>query len=206
MQPRTRRQKEVFEYIKQYIERHGYEPSYELIARHLHLRSKAGIAKHIEALETQGLLSRRRENGSFWLDLTPASTIADAVCAIEWLDVPKSAAFVEEWESQPLFVPRFFVGYQEPERLRAFRVTNDAMSNEHICEGDIALIEKRSYARDSDIVAALIGGKRIALKQYFRTGAHIELRPANEEFSIIKLPANRIEILGVYRGLIRPLI
>lgn len=206
MQPRTRRQKEVFDYIRQYVDNHGYEPSYELIARQLKVKSKAGIARHIAALEAQGLLARRRENGSFWLDLRPAATIADAVCEIEWLDVPKSETFVEEWESQPLFVPRFLVGYQEPERLRAFRAANDAMFNEHICEGDVVLLEKRSYARDGDIVAALIGGKRIALKQYFRIGAHVELRPANEEYSIINLPANKIEILGVYRGLIRPLI
>ena len=71
MQPRTKRQKEVFDYIKEYIERHGYEPSYQLIAWHLKGKSKAGIAKHIEALEAQGLLTRRRENNSFWLDLRP---------------------------------------------------------------------------------------------------------------------------------------
>lgn len=206
MQPRTRRQKEVFDYIKQYIEKHGYEPSYQLIARHLKVASKAGIAKHIEALETQGLLTRKRENGSFWIDLTPVETIADAVCEIEWLEIPKSETFVEDWESRALFVPKFLLGYQEPERLRAFRVTNDAMFNEHIREGDVALVEKRSYARDGDIVAALPGNKRVVLKQFYRQGAHIELRPANDGYLTIRLPANKVEILGVYRGLIRPLI
>ena len=206
MQPRTRRQKEVFDYIKQYVEKHGYEPSYQLIARHLKVASKAGIAKHIEALEAQGLLSRRRENGSFWLDLKPTATIADAVCEIEWLEIPRSDAFVEEWEKQPLFVPAFFIGYQTPERLRAFRVPNDAMCDEHICAGDIALIEKRSYARDGDIVAALAGNKSVVLKQFYRQGAYIELRPASDGYLAIKLPANKVEVLGVYRGLIRPLI
>lgn len=204
MQPRTRRQKEVFDYIKQYIENHGYEPSYQLIARHLKVASKAGIAKHIEALEAQGLLTRRRENGSFWLDLQPAYTVADAVCEIEWLKIPKSEISVEDWESQPLYVPKFMLGYQEPERLRAFRVTSDEMFNEHICEGDVALIEKRSYARDGDIVAALMN-KSILLKQFYRVGAYVELRPANDGYSIVRLPANKVEIIGVYRGLIRAL-
>jgi repressor LexA len=206
MQPRTRRQKEVFDYIKQYVEKHGYEPSYQLIARHLKVASKAGIAKHIEALEAQGLLSRRRENGSFWLDLTPPKTISDAVCEIEWLKIPKNEIYGEEWENQPLFVPRFLLGYQTPERLLAFRVPNDAMFDEHICAGDVALIEKRSYARDGDIVAALTGNKTIVLKQFYRQGAFIELRPANEGYPTTKLPANKVEILGVYRGLIRPLV
>jgi len=204
MQARTRRQKEVFDYIKQYVENHGYEPSYQLIARQFGLASKAGIAKHIEALEAQGLLTRRRENGSFWLDLRPADTIADAVCEIEWLEIPKDETFVEDWESQPLYVPKFLVGYQEPERLRAFRVTNDAMLDQHICEGDVALVEKRSYARDGNIVIALTN-KRIVLKQFHREGANVILRPANERYLTIKVPANKVEILGVYRGLIRPL-
>ena len=205
MQPRTRRQKEVFDYIKQYIENHGYEPSYQLIARHLKVKSKAGIAKHIEALETQGLLTRRRENGSFWLDLRPAGTIADAVCEIEWLTIPKDETYTEDWESQPLYVPKFLLGSHEPEDLRAFRVSSEAMFDQHICEGDVALIEKRSYARDGDIVAALTN-KRIVLKQFYREGAHIELRPANHRYLTLKLPANKVEILGVYRGLIRPLV
>lgn len=205
MQPRTKRQKEVFDYIKEYVERHGYEPSYQLIARKLGVRSKAGIARHITALEAQGLLTRKREHGSFWLDLSPIETLADAVCEIEWLEVPKSSGFVEEWESQPLYVPKSLLGYQEPERLRAFRVTNDSMFDEHICEGDVALVEKRSYARDGDIVAALTS-ERVVLKKFYREGAEVELRPANERYSTIRLPANKVEILGVYRGLIRPLI
>lgn len=204
MQPRTRRQKEVFDYIKQYVENHGYEPSYQLIARHLKVKSKAGIAKHIEALEAQGLLTRRRENGSFWLDLQPANTTGDAVCEIEWLEIPKTEIYVEDWESQPLFVPKFMLGSHEPERLRAFRVASDEMFNEQICEGDVALIEKRSYARDGDIVAALTN-KRIVLKKFYRVGAFIELRPASVGYSIVRLPANKVEIIGVYRGLIRPL-
>ncbi len=205
MQARTKRQKEVFDYIKQYVEKHGYEPSYQLIARHLKVKSKAGVAKHIEALEAQGLLTRRRENGSFWLDLQPPETVADAVCEIEWLEIPKGSGFVEEWESLPLYVPKSLLGYQEPERLRAFRVVNDSMFDQHICEGDVALLEKRAYARDGDIVAALTN-RKIVLKQFYRDGANIELRPANDKYLTIKLPANKVEILGVYRGLIRPLM
>lgn len=205
MQPRTRRQKQVFDYIKQYVDNHGYEPSYQLIARHLGVSSKAGIAKHIEALEAQGLLARKRENGSFWLDLQPIETLAGAVCEIEWLEIPKSEMFVEDWESQPLFVPKFLLGSQTPDRLRALRVTNNAMCDAHICEGDVVLIEKRSYARDGDIVAA-ITGKRVVVKQFFREGAYIKLCPANDGYLTIRLPANKIEILGTFRGLIRPLV
>jgi repressor LexA len=204
MQPRTKRQKEVLEFITHYIEKHGYKPSYQQIARQLGIASKAGIAKHIKSLENQGLVTRRRENGSFALELRPASTIAEAVCEIEWLEVPKTENFVEEWEKKPLFVPRFMLGFQTPERLRAYRVTNDAMLNEHICEGDVALIENRSYARDGDIVVALTQNKRAVLKQFFREGAKVELRPANPNYVSILLSADKVSILGTVRGILRP--
>jgi repressor LexA len=206
MQPRTRRQKEVFDYIRQYMERNGCKPSYQMIARHLGVTSKAGIARHIESLEKQGLISRRRENGSFGLDLPLEDSTAEFVCEIQWLDVPQiETSTNEDWRKEPLFVPRFILGLQEPERLRAFLVPNDAMSGKHICEGDVALIDTRPYARDGDVVVAIVGNKRVVMKQFFRYGSNFELRPANEFYETIKLPAHKIKIVGVHRGLFRPI-
>ena len=206
MQARTRRQKEVFDYIKHYVEKYGNEPSYQMIARHLGVSSKAGIARHIKALETQGLITRRRENGSFWLDFGQSNSMSQAVCEIAWLEIPKAEVYVEEWENEPLFVPRFMLGYQEPERLRAYRVPDDAMQDKHICEGDVVLIEKRSYARDGSVVVALVADKQVVLRQYSRAGAHSELSSGNDNYETLKIPANKIEILGVFRGLLRPII
>jgi len=204
MQPRTKRQKDVFDYITQYIENYGHNPSYQQIARHLKLSSKAGIAKHIKALETQGLVTRIRENGNFNLEMRPPNLIAEAVCEIEWLNAPKADSFVEDWENEPLFVPKFLLGYHSPRDMRAFRAPNDSMLEENICEGDVVLIEKRSFARDGDIVAALTENKRMVLKKIFRVGAKIELRPANQNYLPILLPANKVSILGIFRSLLRP--
>lgn len=204
MQPRTKRQKEVLEFITRYIEKHGYEPSYQQIAWHLGVSSKAGIARHIACLENQGLITRRREQGSFNLELRSADSISEAVCQIEWLEVPNQNSFVEDWERETLYVPKFMLGFQTPERLRAFRVSNDAMIEENIREGDVALIEKRSFARDGDVVVALTENNRAVLKHFFRTGAKIELRPANASFVSIILPADKISVLGIFRGLLRP--
>ncbi len=54
-------------------------------------------------------------------------------------------------------------------------------------------LKKRSYARDGDIVVALTN-KRIVLKRFYREGATVELRPANDRYLTIKLPANKVEI------------
>lgn len=79
MQPRTRRQKEVLEIITRYIKNHGYDPSYQQIARQLGVSSKAGIAKHVRALEEQGLLTRRRDGGKFNLELRPEDFLTKSV-------------------------------------------------------------------------------------------------------------------------------
>lgn len=80
------------------------------------------------------------------------------------------------------------------------------MIGKGIFEGDIVLIEKRSFVRDGDCIAASVEGKRTVLKNFYRAGAYIELRPANERYETIRLSADKIEIQGVFRGLLRPLI
>ena len=206
MQPRTKRQKEILEYISNFIETRGYKPSYQQIAKHFRLASKAAVAKHITALEKQGLISRRRENGSFSLELFPKEAFSDLVCEIAWLELPETLRFLDDFSDETLLVPTFLLGFNKPEKLCAFRVQNDSMIDEHICEGDIALIEKREFARDGDIVVSIIDRDRVILKRIFRDGANVELRPSNEKYETIKIPADKIEIKGIYRGLIRPLL
>lgn len=204
MQPRTKRQREVLDYLTSFIEERGYEPSYQQIARHFRISSKSAVAKHIAALEAQGLLSRQRENGSFGLQISSKMAVSDAVSSIDWLSLPKFETENNEWDFEPLFVPQLLLGNFSPERIFAYRVKNDAMLEEQICEGDIVLIEKRSYARDGDIVVAIIEDRETVLKKYYRHGANIELRPANENYQSKMVSADKLSIEGVVRGLLRP--
>lgn len=206
MKPRTKRQKEILEYISNFIETRGYKPSYQQIAKHFQLASKAAVAKHIAALEKQGLISRRRENGSFSLELYPKLVQSDLVCEIEWLELPVMPQFLDDFSDETLLVPTFLIGFYKPEKLCAFRVQNDSMLDEHICEGDIVLVEKRTFARDGDIVVSVINNDRVVLKRIFRDGANVELRPSNANYETIKIPADKIQVKGIYRGLIRPLL
>lgn len=204
MQPRTRRQREILDFITEFINERGHIPSYQQIARKFKIASKSAIAKHIAAMEKQGILQRRREDGSFGLELRAENMATEAVCEIEWLETSSAENFSENWERESLFVPKFLLGYFEPEKIRAFRVPNDSMLDEHICEGDIALIEKRSFARDGSIVVAQIEN-RVVLKRFYRAGANIELRPANQNYQMIRLAADKVAIQGVMHGLLRPL-
>ncbi|MGB7926418.1 MAG: transcriptional repressor LexA [Pyrinomonadaceae bacterium] len=205
MLPRTQRQKEILDYITRFIERHGYEPSYAQIARHFGVSSKATIAKHIAALERRGLLSRRTEDGAFGLAVKVAEASPDAVCEVPMLGRIAAGSPVEAVEdAEQISIPRFLLGRVRPERVYALRVRGDSMIDEHICDGDIALIEDRTEARDGEIVVALIDGARATLKRLYRFGPEVELRPANSQLAPLRLLASRVRVQGIFRGLLRP--
>jgi repressor LexA len=207
MQPRTQRQKEIFDYIQRFIERHGYEPSYAQIARHFGISSKATIAKHIEALEKRGLLARSHTNGSFGLNVHVEETAGDGVCEVRLLGRVAAGApleTVDDNNGETIGVPRFLLGRVRPERVYALRVSGDSMIDEHICDGDIALIENRVDARDGEIVVAFVDGSRATLKRLHRFGREVELRPANSQLAPIRLPAAQVQVQGIFRGLLRP--
>jgi repressor LexA len=204
-QPRTQRQKEILEYITSFIGRHGYEPSYAQIARHFNVSSKATIAKHIEALERRGLIARRRPDGAFGLSVQVEETPSDATCDVRLLGRIAAGAPLDTVEDhETITVPRFLLGRVRPNDVYALRVTGDSMIDEHICDGDIALIENRTEARNGEIVVALVEGTRATLKRLYRTGSEVELRPANSQLAPIHLHASQVTVQGIFRGLLRP--
>src|SRR6266704_4402905 len=194
MLPRTQRQKEVLDYITRFLAKHGHEPSYAQIARNFGVKSKATIAKHISALEKRGLIRREHEEGRFTRAVRVEEAPADAVCEVALLGqiaagVPNDA--VEDIEM--IAVPRFMLGRVRPERVYALRVKGDSMIDEHICDGDIALIEHRTDARDGEIVVALlIEQNQATLKRLYRRGINIELHPANSQLQPLTLPASQV--------------
>lgn len=204
MPPQTKRQREVLDIITRFIKNRGFKPSYQQIARELGVRSKGGVAKHIKALEQHGDIVRKRENGSFVLELRSEMSQNDYICQIKWLSVPKDLELAEGWEFEPLFVPRLMLGNSDEEQIRAYRVSDDAMIDEHILEGDIVLIESRSYARDGDTVVAVIENNFAVCQKYYRLGSKIEFQSANPYFPPIEMPADKVEIKGVVHCVLRP--
>jgi repressor LexA len=204
MVPRTQRQKEILDYITRFIAKHGHEPSYAQIARHFGVSSKATIAKHISALEKRGLLKRRHDS-VFTIGVECDEAPADAVCEVPLVGRIAAGSPIDAiQEIEKICVPRFLLGRVRPDRIYALRVKGDSMIDEHICDGDIALIESRNEARDGEIVVALVDRARATLKRLFRFGEEVELRPSNAALQPIRMHASRVEIQGIFRGLMRP--
>jgi repressor LexA len=204
MQTRTRRQREVLEFITRYIENHGYEPSYQMIARHLGVSSKGGIAKHVQALESQGLLTRRDRSGRFALALSSSPATEPNGVRIEWLEPAENDEAAEDWPHETFSLPPFLLGNFGGSRLFAFRVPDGLMSGKNVCEGDIALVEPRSFVRDGDTIVAELRKGPTLLRSYFRNGAKVELHTSPDDVGPVVLPADKVKVIGVYRGLLRP--
>jgi repressor LexA len=205
MHAQTQRQREVLDFIMRYIDSHGYRPSYQVIARETGVRSRAGIARIVSVLESQGLLTRRRENGHFYIDVGVSGGVPAGSSFIDWLDVPESGIGWEPWQREPISVPNFMLGVQKPERMRAYRIMDDGLIGEHICDGDIGLVELRQFARDGERVVAVLENKTSVLRRYYRTGSEIELRPINDspDLAPIRMIADRVSVKGVLRALLR---
>jgi len=201
MHAQTRRQREVLDFITRYIDSHGYRPSYQVVARHMGVSSRAGIARIVHDLESQGLLTRRRENGHFYIDVGKSVGQANTSegMFIEWLDVPDSG---EPFDRTPFSLPQFMLGAYDPAVVRAFRVSDNSMNGSGIFEDDIGLIEAREFARDGQCVVAVIDDERTVLRRHFREGADLEFRADSGE--AIRLAADRVQIKGIFRGLLRP--
>jgi len=205
MLPRTQRQKEVLDYITQFLAKHGHQPSYAQIARHFGISSKATIAKHINALEKRGLINRGHDEG-FVIQVQNDEVPADAMCAVRLVGRIAAGVPIDAvQDTETICVPRFLLGRVRPDRVYALRVKGDSMIDEHICDGDIALIENRTDARDGEIVVALlIEENQATLKRLYRRGPNIELQPANSQLQPLTVPANQVRVQGIFRGLLRP--
>lgn len=204
MQPRTKRQKEVLDYITQFVDRNGYEPSYQQIARQLGVRSKGGIQRHIMALEGQGLILRRRVNGSFGIELPARKIDPGTGTNFEITELEEADGNFVETHSWTTFLPKFITGDTPASDIFGLKMPDDSLADKHICEGDVLVFERRSYGSRGEIVAVRLVKDRLAIGQYYHHGRETEIRPANSDFESKMFEADKISILGVLRGLIRP--
>ena len=200
--PRTQRQKEVFDYLVSFLERRGYIPTYTQIAKQLGVKSRATVAKHIKALAKLGLITIHEDPFGIIIN-QHAEPLSDLLCEIPMAGFIAAGQPIElVANGETISVPRFMVG-RNPERVFAAVVRGDSMIDEHICDGDIALIENRPEANNGEIVVALVDETYATLKRIYRHGAEVELRPSNSQVESIRVPARNVRVQGVFRGLLR---
>ncbi len=202
----TRRQKEVVDFIAAFVDENGYSPSYEEIANALHLASLATVHKHINALQTKNYL-KRNHNQSRSLDVAPKylqeqrRNRQGLAMEVPLLGRIAAGSPVESVEQHATLSFADFLGHSE---TFALEVRGDSMIDDHICTGDMILVERTADARDGDIVVALVGGNETTLKRFYREpNGLIRLQPANSALQPIYVPARDLEIQGKLLAVLR---
>src|SRR6266404_6370808 len=194
----TKRQKEVLDFIAGFVDENGYCPSYEEIARGLELASLATVHKHISVLETKSYL-KRGFNQSRSLELMPKylqeqRRTKPAIPEIPLLGRIAAGTPVEAVEQREVLNFADFAGNGN---TFALEVRGNSMIDDHICDGDMILLERAAQARDGDIVVALVAGSEATLKRFYReTGDMVRLQPANAAIKPILVPARDVQIQG----------
>ena len=204
----TKRQKQVLDVIARFVDENGYSPSYEEIGRELNLASLATVHKHITALVGKNYL-KRGANQSRSLDLGPKYVQEqrrhrqDAPAALEVPLLGRIAAGtpVESVEQQATLNFADFAG--RPSTF-ALEVRGESMIEDHICDGDLILLERTDQVRDGEVVVALVGNAETTLKRFYREPEDmVRLQPANSSLTPIVVPAKDVQIQGRLLAVLR---
>jgi repressor LexA len=201
----TKRQKQVLDFIAGFVDENGYCPSYEEIARGLGLASLATVHKHISVLEAKNYL-KRGFNQSRSIELTPKYAQDQRRTRPTNMEIPllgriAAGAPVESVEQSEVLNFADFAGNQG---TFALEVRGNSMIDDHICDGDLILLERVAEARDGDIVVALVAGSETTLKRFYRESEDtVRLQPANSTLQPILVPARDVQIQGRLLAVLR---
>ena len=201
----TKRQREVYDFISEFVQRNNYTPSYQEIGDGLGLSSLATVHKHITNLEKKGLLNRDYNRGRSIDLLPPKGRLKQAMAVntgmvlrlagrigagqpIEAIEHPETISLADFVRSKEVFV---------------LEVRGDSMQDEAILSGDYVLVEKTKVAHKGDIVVALVENSDATLKRFYREGNRIRLQPSNAKMKPIIVPAADVQIQGRVIGVLR---
>ena len=195
----TKRQREVYEFIREKIRGRGYGPTVREIGKAFGISSPNGVMCHLLALEKKGMITREKGEKNKGLpraislvhespsacSLTLAGTVA-AGLAVETFEQTEQVDFQELFRQESHF---------------ALKVRGDSMIEDHIADGDFVVVHKQKTARNGQIVVALVDGSETTLKRFFREGRRYRLEPSNR--SMKPIYTNRVDIQGVVVGVVR---
>jgi repressor LexA len=207
----TARQQEIWNYLVEYVDRHGYPPTVREIGEQVGLASPSTVHAHLANLERAGLL-RRDPTKPRALELIGRQKAAAAPAPAERGDLQRLPLLGEIAAGGPLLADQNIEDYVDlPERIAKgdflLRVKGESMIDAGILDGDVVVVRRQQDARNGDIVVALAGEDETAdeatVKTFYREAGRIRLQPENAELDPIYAP--HVEVLGKVTGVFRSL-
>lgn len=201
----TRRQREIFEFIRDFVKRNGYSPSLEEIGSHFGLSSVATVHKHVHHLVEKGFLQKAWNRSRSVEPVEEVASEAPDLATLPVLGTVAAGSPIEAIEddgaTERVSVPTEMVS--RPGETYVLRVRGESMIDEQIRDGDMVVVESRKQARNGDTVVAIVGGSDATLKRFYKKGDQVRLVPANPDMQPIEVHAGEVEIRGVLKGLLR---
>jgi repressor LexA len=196
----TKRQKQMVDYLENYIDEHGYAPTLAEVGEYFGLSSLATVHKHLRNLETKGFI-RRIHNHSRALEIAGKVNGSMAAHDLPLLGQVAAGSPIDAIEgNDTISVPEQFV---RRENTFCLRVKGESMVDEGIRDGDYIIVEGRDAANQGETVVALIGDEATVKKYYRENDGRIRLQPANPSMEPIYVPEEGLQIRGVVVGLMR---
>ena len=195
----TKRQKQILDYLRQFIGEHGYAPSFEEICREFGYTSLATVHEHLSNLERKGYIRRSfRESRSVELPPEAEPSVPLPLLGTVAAGVPIEA--VEDNETLSIPGEMIRTGFEH----YVLRVSGESMIDEQIRDGDHIVVNSRETAEDGEMVIALVRDEAATVKKLYREpGNRIRLQPANDNVAPIIEDAADVRVQGVVVGLIR---
>src|ERR671929_594471 len=202
----TKRQQEIFDFIKKYSAKYGYPPTVRDIGKAVGLASSSTVHAHLANLEKAGLL-RRDPSKPRAIELLDRAT-SGVVDAVKSVVGPSGLPLVGHVAAgQPILAEENIEDYVSVPELAGgdegeyvLRIRGESMKNAGILEGDYVVVRKQDNAADGDIVVALVG-EEATVKRFFREADHIRLQPENASMEPIR--SKDVRVLGRVVGLFR---
>src|SRR5436309_2664476 len=192
----TARQREIYEFIREKIERRGYGPTVREIGEGFGIKSPNGVMCHLKALEKKGLILREEHAARAiqLVDHRPTSGGLPFLGAVAAGAPMATSDLDDRIEFSDIFGgPNRFV----------LHVKGNSMIENHIEDGDYVVIRKQETAENGERVVAMIDDE-VTLKRYFREKNRIRLEPANQSMAPIFVDEDDdIQILGILVGVVR---
>ena len=198
----TKRQRELLDFLKEYISRQGYSPTFEEIAGHFNFRSKGTVYKHILNLKKKGFITKDW-NKSRSVELI-SDMVETTILRLPLLGYVQAGSPIEAvLQNESISVPSDLI---RKGRHYVLRVRGDSMIDEQIRDGDFVIVKEQPLANNGEVVIALVDGSDVTIRKYYRENGHVRLQPANSHLQPIVLPAESVMIQGVVVGIMRKFI
>ncbi len=195
----TKRQKQLVDFLNQYISQHGYAPTLSEIGQYFGLSSLATVHKHLRNLEAKNYIKRVHSH-SRALELAPRAkqpTVREVpLLGVVAAGLPIEAVETEETISLPEELIRRSTTF-------CLRVKGDSMIDEGIRDDDYIVVEERRFANPGETVVALIDNEATVKKFYPQADGSVRLQPANANMQPIVVKEGDLQVRGVVVGLLR---